>query len=134
MFETWGIVSIDQLVSLGLGKILLGNVRYRKDSCSAQMATQLADLLADLLGQLAIWGLQQSPPSDVAGWHTRNLEVKLSRLAHLSKSQWDQFQRCHLLWDRIRQWIDAPRTSWIAAPDCALGYSVHRRCSASARD
>ena len=65
------------------------------------MATQLADLL----GQIAIWGLQQSPQRDVAAsrWHTRNLEVKLSRLDHLSQSQRDQFQRCHLLWDRIRQ-------------------------------
>ena len=91
MFENGGIVSIDQLVSAGIGKILLGNVRSREDSCSTKMVTQLADLL----GQIAIWGLQLSPPSDVAAswWHTRNLEVKSSRLAHLSQSQWDQFQR-----------------------------------------
>ena len=54
-----------------------------------------------------------------------------ARLVHLSQSQWGQFQRCHLapiVGDRIRQWIAAPRPSWIAAPDFALGYSVHRRC------
>ena len=62
MFETCGIVPINKLVSLGLGKVSLGYVRSRKISCSAKVATQLADLL----GQIAIWRLQQSPQRDVA--------------------------------------------------------------------
>ena len=81
------------------------------------------------------WGLQQSPQRDVAAsrWHTRNLEVKLSRLDHLSQSQKGSVPA---LPPNVGS--DPPvdcRSAEVlnCRSGCALGCSVHHRCSASAR-